>query len=200
MREARGRRVRWNAAASIDRLKPRQRKGETVFFFGIIFGWFTAGVIYGAALWFHPWWWIGRVLRDAGFRAAVLVRANGSVQVWTASAGPLTDKDEGRVATADQEMLGAITQWAITRPLAGYSVAILMSPKGIIHVWTESQGLFNPGDRKWTPEERALLGRLSEIICGPRGVSVPITGEDRPPCGERPPGPIWSVFSFRRRG
>ena len=58
-----------------------------------------------------------------------------------------------------------------------------MSPKGIIHVWTESQGFFNPGDRNWTPEERALLGRLSEIICGPRGVSVPITGEG----GERAP-------------
>jgi len=140
------------------------------------------------------------MLRDAGFRAAVLVRPNGSVQVWTASAGPLTDKDEGRVATADQEMLSAITRWATTRPLAGYSVAILMSPNGTIHVWTESQGFFVPGARKWTLEERALLGRLSEIICGPRSVSVPITGEDKPPGGERQPGPIWSVFSFRRRG
>ena len=30
-----------------------------MFFIGVIFGWLTAGVIYGAALWFHPWWWIG---------------------------------------------------------------------------------------------------------------------------------------------
>ena len=43
----------------------RAKEGETVFFIGVIFGWLTAGVIYGAALWFHPWWWIGRVLRDA---------------------------------------------------------------------------------------------------------------------------------------
>ena len=50
-------------------------------------------------------------------------------------------------------MVSAITQWAITRPLAGYSVAILMTPKGIIHVWTESQGIFAPGDRKWTCED-----------------------------------------------
>ena len=54
-----------------------------MFFIGVIFGWLTAGVIYGAALWFHPWWWIGRVLRDAGFRVAVLVRPNKSVQVWS---------------------------------------------------------------------------------------------------------------------
>jgi hypothetical protein len=171
-----------------------------VFFIGVIFGWLTAGVIYGAALWFHPWWWIGRVLRDAGFRVAVLVRPNKSVQVWSASVGPVTEKDQGRVATAEQEMVSAITQWAITRPLAGYSVAILMTPKGIIHVWTESQGIFAPGDRKWTCEERTLLGRLSEVICGPRRVNVPIDAEDRTPCGERQPGPIWSVFSFRRRG
>ena len=45
-------------------------------------------------------------------------------------------------------MVSAITQWAITRPLAGYSVAILMTPRGIIHIWTESQGIFAPGDRK----------------------------------------------------
>jgi len=171
-----------------------------VFFFGIIFGWFTAGVLYGAALWFYPWWWIGRVLRDAGFGAAALVRADGSVQVWTARVGPVTEKDQGRVATAEQEMVNVITQWAITRPLAGYSVAILMTPKGIIHVWTESQGFFAPGDRKWTCEERALLGRLSDVICGPRHANVPIEAEDRPPCVERQPRPIWSVFSFRRRG
>ena len=171
-----------------------------MFFFGIIFGWFTAGVLYGVALWFYPWWWIGRVLRDAGFGAAVLVRPNGSVQVWTASVGPVTEKDQGQVVTAEQEMVSAITRWAITRPLAGYSIAILMTPEGIIHVWTESQGFFAPGHRKWTYEERALLGRLSEVICGPRGVNVAITGEDRPPCGERPSGPKWSVFSFRRRG
>jgi hypothetical protein len=172
-----------------------------VFFFGIIFGWFTAGVIYGAALWFYPWRWLGWMLRDAGYRAAVLVRPKGSVQFWTARVGPVIEEDQGRLATAEQEMVSAITQWAITRPLAGYSVAILMTPKGIIHIWTESQGIFAPGDRKWTCEERALLGRLSEIICGSRGVNVAISGEDRPPpCGERQPGPIWSIFSFRRRG
>lgn len=171
-----------------------------MFFFGIIFGWFTAGMIYGAALWFYPWRWLGWMLRDAGFRAAVLVRPKGSVQFWTASAGPVMEEDHGRVATAEPEMVSAITQWAITRPLAGYSVAILMNPKEIIHIWTESEGIFAPGDRKWTCEERALLGRLSEIICGPRGVNLAISGEDRPLCGERQPGPIWSVFSFRRRG
>jgi hypothetical protein len=171
-----------------------------VFFFGFIFGWFTAGMIYGAALWLYPWRWLGWMLRDAGFRAAVLVRPKGSVQFWTASVGPVMEEDHGRIPTVEQEMVSAISQWAITRPLAGYAVAILMAPKGIIHIWTESQGIFAPGDRKWTCEERALLGRLSEIICGPRGVNVAISGEDRPPCGERQPGPIWSVFSFRRRG
>ena len=120
------------------------------------------------------------MLRDAGFRAAVLVRPNGSVQFWTASAGPVMEKDQGRVATAEQKMVSAITEWAITRPLAGYSVAILMTTKGIIHVWTELQGIFAPGDRKWTCEERALLGRLSEVICGPRGVNVPITARIDP--------------------
>ena len=78
-------------------------------FFGIIFGWFTAGVLYGAALWFYPWWWIGRVLRDAGFGAAVLVRRDGSVQVWTTSVGPVTEKDQWRVGTAEQEMVNIIT-------------------------------------------------------------------------------------------
>jgi hypothetical protein len=171
-----------------------------VFFFGTIFGWFTAGVLYGAALWFYPWRWLGWMLRDAGFRAAVLVRPKGSVQFWTASLGAVMEEEQRRVATAEQEMVRAVTQWAITRPLAGYSVAILMTSRGIIHVWTESQGIFAPGDRKWTGEERALLGRLSEIICGPRGVNLAITDKDCSPCGERAAGQTWSVFPFRRRG
>lgn len=168
-----------------------------MFFFGIIFGWFTAGVIYGAALWFHPWWWIGRALRDAGFGAALLIRRNGAVQVWTASAGPLADKDQELATAAEQEMLSAVTQWAVTRPLAGYSVAILMTPQEMIHIWTESQGIFVPGDRKWTYEERTLLGRLSDLICGARGANLPIAAEDRP-ASDRPAGRVWSVF--RRSG
>ena len=172
-----------------------------MFFYGIIFGWFTAGLLYGAALWFYPWRWLGWMLRDAGFRAAALVRPKGSVQFWTAGVGAVMDVDQGRVVAAEQEMIGAITQWAMTRPLAGYSVAILMSPKGMIHVWTESQGIFAPGDRKWTCEEKVLLGRLSEIICGPRGVNLAITGEDRPPCAERlPPFRPWLAFwRFRQK-
>ena len=66
-----------------------------MFFFGTIFGWFTAGVLYGAALWFYPWRWLGWMLRDAGFRAAVLVRPKGSVQFWTARVGPVIEEDQG---------------------------------------------------------------------------------------------------------
>jgi hypothetical protein len=172
-----------------------------VFLVGMFFGWFTAGVLYGTALWFYPWWWIARVLRDAGFGAALLVRPNGSVQVWTAGVDPVAEKDQERVATAEQEMVGVITQWVKTRPLAGYSVAILMTPKGIIHVWTESHGIFVPGGRKWTCEERALLGRLSEVICGPRGVNAPIDAEDHPPCDKRSPLFLrWVAFwSFHQK-
>src|SRR5262245_58740818 len=133
----------------------------------MFFGSFAIALAYGAAMWRSPWWWIGRALRDAGFGAAVLVRPNRSVQVWTASVGPVTEKDQGQLATAEQKMIDVITQWAKTRPLAGYSVAILMTPERIIHVWTESRGIFEPGRRKWTCEERALLGRLGDIICGP---------------------------------
>jgi hypothetical protein len=171
-----------------------------VFFIGMFFGLFAIGLVYGAAIWRSRWWWIGRVLRDGGFGAAVLVRPNRSVQVWTASVGPVTEKDQGQLATAEQRMIGVITQWAQTRPLAGYSVAILMAPKGIVHVWTESQGIFEPGRRKWTCEERALLGRLGDIICGPRGVNSPIDVEDRP-CFERPPlFTSWvALWRFRQK-
>ena len=169
-------------------------------FFGLIIGWFTAGLLYAAALWFHPWWWIGRALRDAGFRAAVLVRPKGTVQLWTASTGPVADKDQELIAAAEQKLLDAVTQWAVTRPLAGYAVAILMTPEGMIHIWTETQGIFVPGDRKWTYEERTLLGRLSDLVCGTRGVNLPIGEEEQPPGGDRPAGRVWSVFPFRRSG
>ena len=131
-------------------------------FFGLIIGWFTAGVLYAAAVWFHPWWWIGRGAARRRFRCRIAVRPKGAVQLWTASAGPVADKDQELVAAAEQEMLGAVTQWAVTRPLAGYSVAILMTPQGMIHIWTELQGIFVPGDRKWTYEERTLLPRPPE--------------------------------------
>jgi hypothetical protein len=158
-----------------------------VFLVGMFSGCLAMGLVYGAAIWFYPGRWITRLLRDAGFGTALLVRPNRSVQVWTAGVGLVAEKDQEQVAAAEQEMVGVITQWAKTRPLAGYSVAILMTPKGIIHVWTESHGIFVPGGRKWTCEERALLGRLSEVICGPRGVNAPIDTEDKPPCDENPP-------------
>ena len=50
-----------------------------MFFFGIIFGWFTAGVIYGAALWFYPWRWLGWMLRDAGLTRVRCVAQSGTV-------------------------------------------------------------------------------------------------------------------------
>ena len=52
-------------------------------------------------------------------------------------------------------------------------------------------------DRKWTYEERTLLGRLSDLICGARGANLPIAAEDRP-ASDRPAGRVWSVF--RRSG
>ena len=101
-----------------------------MFLVGMFSGCLAMGLVYGAAIWFYPSRWITRVLSDAGFGTAVLVRPNRSVQVWTAGVGLRADKDEERVTTAEQEMVGVITQWAKTRPLAGYSVAILMTPKG----------------------------------------------------------------------
>jgi hypothetical protein len=104
--EARGRRVAGTRSPR-SVVSSRANEGRNGVLFGIIFGWFTAGVIYGAALWFHPW--DGQVLRMA---ASELPCSSGEWigQVWTASAGPL-DKDEGRVATADQKCSGR--QWAM---------------------------------------------------------------------------------------
>ena len=42
----------------------------------------------------------------------------------------------------------------------------------------------------WAPDFKTL----SEGIARFRGVNLAITSEDRPPSGERPPGPTWSVF------
>lgn len=124
------------------------------------------GLIYVTAIWFYRCHWITRVLRDAGFGTALLVRPERSVQVWTARFGLVAEEKQEQVAAAEQ-MVDVVTQWAQTRPLAGYSVAILMTPKGMVHVWTESHGIFVPGARNWSCEERALLGRLSELICRP---------------------------------
>jgi len=105
-----------------------------VFLVGMFSGCLAMGLVYGAAIWFYPGRWITRLLRDAGFETALLVRPNRSVQVWTAGVGLVAEQDQEQVVAAEQEMAEVITQWAKTRPLAGYSVAILMTPKGIIHV------------------------------------------------------------------